>query len=126
MLCDPDTVNNYFANIAFKDDYDQTELDCFHRECNSDDYVFDHITNIEVERLLRTKKPSSAGCDDIPSWLLHSCSYKLSDIAAHILNCSFKSGKVISYWLNALVTPVPKVSKPAKITGYRPISVTPL
>ena len=71
-------------------------------------------------------KPSSAGCDGIPSWLLRSCSYELSDIVAHILNCSFKSGKVPSYWLNALVTPVPKVNKPVKISDYRPISVTPL
>jgi len=51
---------------------------------------------------------------------------ELSDIVAHILNCSFKSGKVPSYWLNTLVSPVPKVNKPVKISNYRPISVTPL
>jgi len=46
----------------------------------------------------------------LPAWLLRSCSYELADIVAHIVNCSFSTGKVPSYWLNALVTPVPKVS----------------
>ena len=44
---------------------------------------------------------------------------------AHILNCSFSTGKVLSYWLNALVTPVPKVSAPVGFSDFWPISVTP-
>ena len=44
------------------------------------------------------------------------CSYELADIVA--LNCSFSTGKVPSYWLNALVTPVPKISAPI---GFFPI-----
>ena len=42
-----------------------------------------------------------------------------------LLNCSFSTGKVPSYWLNALVTPVPKVSAPIGFSDFRPISVTP-
>ena len=61
----------------------------------------------------------------IPAWLLHSCSYELADIVTAILNCSISTGKVPSYWLNAVVTPVPKVHKPVKFSDYRPISVTP-
>jgi len=44
----------------------------------------------------------------------------------HILNLSFDSGTAPKQWLNAIVTPVPKVPKPDSITEYRPISVTPL
>ena len=38
--------------------------------------------------------------------------YELADTVAHIVNYS-ASGTVPSYWLNALVTPVPKVPKAA-------------
>jgi len=42
-----------------------------------------------------------------------------------LLNGSFSTGKVPSYWLNALVTPVPKVSASIGFSDFRPISVTP-
>jgi len=41
-----------------------------------------------------------------------------------LLNCSFSTGKVPSHWLNALVTPVPKVSAPIGFSDFRPVSVT--
>jgi len=78
-----------------------------------------------VELMLRNLKQTAAGCDGIPAWLLLSCSLELADIVAHIMNCSIGTGKVPSHWLKALVTPVPKVSKPARFSDYRPISVTP-
>ena len=68
---------------------------------------------------------TAAGCDGLPPWLLRSCSYELADIVPHILNCSFSTGKVPSYRLNALVTPVPKVSALIGFSVFRPISVTP-
>ena len=50
-----------------------------------------------------------------------------TSIVAHILNCSFSFGVVPSYWLRAIVTPVPKVSKPSTFpSDFRPISVTPI
>jgi len=74
--------------------------------------------------MLSKMKLTASGCDGIPSWLLRECSYELADIVAHIVNCSVISGTVSSYWLNALVTPVPKVPKPTGFSDYRPISVT--
>ena len=83
------------------------------------------LTSIEVERMLSRIKLSASGCDDIPVWLLHQCTYELADIVAHIVNCSVFSGTVPSYWLNASV---PKVPKPTGLSDFRPIglSVTPL
>ena len=43
-----------------------------------------------------------------------------------MLNCSFSTGVLPSYWLRARVTPVPKVNKPSSLSDYRPISVTPI
>ena len=39
---------------------------------------------------------------------------------------SFRHGVVPLSWLTAIITPVPKVPKPAALSEYRPISVTPL
>jgi len=123
ILHNPDTVKNYFAKIASKEHYDPRELDRFMCECDDDN--FEPLTNFEAEQLLSKIKLTAAGCDGIPAWLLRSCSYELADIVAHILNCSFSTGRVPSYWLNALVTPVPKVSASIVFSDFRPISVTP-
>jgi len=123
LLYNPDVVNDYFAKVASKDAYSSTELDRFRCEVNNDCYK--PLCNFEVERLLSKLKLTAAGCDHIPAWLLRSCSYELADIVTHILNCSISTGKVPSYWLNAVVTPVPKIHKPVKFSDYRPISVTP-
>jgi hypothetical protein len=80
---------------------------------------------MEVERLLCKVKPTASNCDGIPAWLLRSCSYEFAEAVAHILNCSFSSGRIPSCWLNALVTPVSKVTKPTSLSDFRPISVTP-
>jgi len=40
-------------------------------------------------------------------------------------SCSFSTAKVPSYWLNALITPVPKVSAPIGFSDFQPTSVTP-
>jgi len=42
ILHNPDTVNNYFANIAFKENYDPRELESFMCEC--DDNNFEPLT----------------------------------------------------------------------------------
>ena len=43
----PDTVNNYFANIASKENYDPRELESF--ICEGDDNDFEPLTNISVK-----------------------------------------------------------------------------
>jgi len=93
--------------------------------CECDDSNFEPLTNIEVEQLLNKIKLTAVGHFGLPAWLLCSCSYELRDIVAHILNCSFSTGKVHSYRLHALVTAVPKVSAPIDFSNFQPISVTP-
>ena len=48
------------------------------------------------------------------------------DVIADIFNCSFSTGMVPLSWLTAIVTPVPKLSHPASLSNFRPISVTPI
>ena len=71
-------------------------------------------------------RASSPGLDNMPHWFFRACSYEIADIVMHILNLSFDTGTVPKQWLNAIVTPVPKVAKPDSIADYTPIFVTPL
>lgn len=123
LMRDPDAINDFFANIAAKENYDRNELLKF--RCDNPDARYQPLTNFEVEFYLRRTKLTAPGCDGIPAWLLRTCSYELAEIVTCILNCSFSTGCVPSPWLNALVTPVPKVPKPTGMSDFRPISVTP-
>ena len=123
---DIESVNNFFASVCYDSLYSVTDVTCFKRldlhNCSSDILLQPY----EVERLLSSMNASSPGLDNIPHWFFRACSYEIADIVTHILNLSFDTGTVPKQWLNAIVTPVPKVAKPDSITEYRPISVTPL
>jgi len=124
LLYNAGVVNDYFVKVASKDAYDSRELDGFRCEANSDCYQPQY--NFEVERILSKIELTAAGCDHIPASLLRSCSYELADIVTAILNCSISTGKVPSCWLNAVVTPVPKVYKPVKFSDYCPYLSPPI
>jgi hypothetical protein len=84
------------------------------------------VSAYEAERVLRYLKNTAPGCDNIPAWLLKSCSVELTGIVAHIINSTFCSGHLPFSWRTSTVTPIPKVSNPNSLTDFRPISVTPI
>jgi hypothetical protein len=57
-------------------------------------------------------RPTSAGPNSLPVWVLKSCSVELAEPICHVLNLTFSTGKLHSHWLESLVTPGPKVSNP--------------
>ena len=113
----------FFVNVSTNPQYDINDINCYRQ---ATDVQLPQLCDYEVEEFLRHVKRTSAGCDDLPAWLFKNCSYELAGIVAHILNCSFRSGVVPSYWLCAIVTPVPTVSKPSTVPDFRPISVSPV
>ena len=80
----------------------------------------------KIERLLRNMKTSSPGLDGIPSCFFRHCSFELADVVGHIFKTSIVTGMAPTQWHCAIVTPVPKVSRPITLADYRSISVTPL
>jgi hypothetical protein len=80
----------------------------------------------EVEPMPRKVSKSAPGRDNIPHWLLSRCSYELAEIVAHIYNCTLSTGIILSQWLTAIITSVPKDSNPSTLSDFRPISVTPI
>jgi len=126
LLKNADSGNKYFASIATNISYSIDNVVKYKTPDISLHPVEEYISCYEVERLLRLQKNTSPGCDLLPSWLTRSCSFELASLAAHIYNCSIHSGIVPISWHTAIVTPVPKVSAPASLNDYRPISVTPI
>ena len=79
-----------------------------------------------VEVLLsRVKERKATGPDEIPNWILKSCSSTLSLPICSIFNASIKNGNVPKLWKCADVLPLSKVAQPKSIENdLRPISVT--
>ena len=79
-----------------------------------------------VEVLLsRVKERKATGPDEIPNWILKSCSSTLSLPICSIFNASIKNGNVPKLWKCADVLPLSKVAQPKSIENdLRPISLT--
>ena len=125
LLSDPEEVNDYFASTCTTDTYNINEVEKYRSILEIDD-VRPHVNNYEVGILLRTVKRTAAGCDNPPAWLFRHCSVELASIVAQIFNLSFSVGQLPRQWLCAVVTPVPKITKPLQLSDFRPISVTPI
>ena len=82
----------------------------------------------ETEKaLLSSKLHSSAGPDEIPSWLLQENASVLCRPLCSIFNSSVREGFVPSIWKAANVTPIQKSSPPKDVdSDFRPISLTPI
>jgi len=128
LIDNADDVNKHFVSISFDEHYLHpakvpTACDYTDRYCRC---WPNNVEAYEIEPMLRCLKTISPGSDGLPSWLFKKCLFELAGIVAHIYNCSFTSGAAPLQWLNAVVTPVPKVPRPANLSDYRPISVTPI
>jgi len=122
---DADCINDYFANVATNTDYNRSAVMKYYTG-NADIREVPSLADYEVELCLRRIAKTSPGSDNLPAWVFRSCSYELAGIVSHIFNSTFSTGTIPSSWLTAIVTPVPKVSKPVAFADYRPISVTPI
>lgn len=133
ILTNSDYVNKFFASVSF--DANCVPIDSAHIMSMRSEYFnnqsvqpnsYLNLESFEVESLLRNISPTSAGLDNIPHWLFTNCSYEMSDVVTHLINCSLNNGTVPLQWLTAVVTPIPKIPKPMVLGDFRPISVTPI
>jgi hypothetical protein len=108
-----DDFNSFFANIATDPDYNTDNINKFRVPLNHNSvptspavchYVDYIVHDYEIEPILRSLKRTAPGIDNLPAWLFKSCSIELAGIVAKLLTLSFKTGKVYSSWLNAIVT----------------------
>jgi len=122
LLEDRDAVNNFFANISYEHNY--IRVLPWQRKQRDVDNAGVVVEAFEIERCLKSIKPTATGPDGVPRWFFHNCSVELADVIAHIISQSLERGIVPSQWKVAHVTPVQKTNNPKSLADFRPISVT--
>ena len=115
--------NSYFASV-FNEKEDHQFPETFDNpSIKLDDF---QLSVSDVEDLLRKCPDSSAcGADNIPSFVLSSCSVILAPLAFDLLNWIIRNRTWPSQWKTSLVTPLHKSGNHSDITNYRPISILP-
>ena len=82
------------------------------------------ITRDEVEKTLRSLKPSAPGPDGVHPVVLLHCATSLSTPLTTVFQASLKQGRVPKDWTRANVTPIYKKGSRSDPLNYRPISLT--
>ena len=83
-----------------------------------------HVTEMEVFRMLDCFKPTATGLDKLPAWFLRLGASVFAAPLAELFNQSINCGIVPQQWKKACITPIPKVAHPTVASDYRPISIT--
>jgi hypothetical protein len=128
---DIEDLHKYFTDIATDTNYDpdcsKPYINIPPADSNSqapENIRFLHI--LDVQSLLEKTKKTAPGIDDLPYWFFRNCSFQLAPVVTHIFNLSLRIGRPPDNWKKALITPLPKVSKPTNPSDFRPISLTPI
>ena len=93
-----------------------------HTCCTEQSWPTEHT----VFRALEQIKPTFSGLDGLPAWYLKLAAPAPSELLAWLFKKSLSDLLAPVQWKTACITPVPKISQPAALADYRPISLTPI
>ena len=80
----------------------------------------------EIEKIIKSLKIASAGCDDIHAKILKSTYHLILDPLEHVINLSLEQGIFPDEMKIAKIIPLHKSGDTMNITNYRPVSVLPV
>ena len=80
----------------------------------------------EIEKIIKSLKIASAGCDDIHAKILKSTYHLILDPLVHVINLSLEQGIFPDEMKIAKIIPLHKSGDTMNITNYRPVSVLPV
>ena len=90
-------------------------------------FNFQFVTNIDVEKIIKSIKRSKAtGIDDLPPGLIKDAADVLSVPLSHVINLSLDTGQFPQEWKAAKIIPLHKSGSTTNFDNYRPISVLPI
>ena len=92
LLNDVEPVNAFSACFSYDPSYKAENVSAYRPSSKVSD--FQPIYLYEIEPLLRGVVKTAPGRDNIPLWVLSTCSYELADVVAHIYNFSLGNGIV--------------------------------
>lgn len=113
-------LNTHYAAISTDNDYRAPKL----KQTAAEDMCF--ITEMDVFRMLDTLRPTATGLDQIPAWFLRLGACIFAAPLARLFHQSLATGVVPRQWKTAIITPIPKITRPVQPSDYRPISITPV
>lgn len=118
------TLNDYYANISKDDNYDAPPLKhsaTNNLSINQNTLFFD---SYEIYCKMRNLRHSAMGPDNLPSWYLKLISWWACKAIANIYNDSIRLSHVPQCFKLAIISPIPKISKPSTASDWRPIAIT--
>ena len=127
ILIKPDTMNNYFVNIAKqtvkKDPVISEDIEKLitQMSSNSDGFKMQKVQYSDVvKELTSLRNDTSTGSDEIPTKFIKPISDVIASPFTDIINTM-----IPHQWKTARLVPIPKVNYPSDTTDYRPISILP-
>lgn len=119
-----DELNQHYAAQSWDLKYNNPEpkASCSNRP----DYVHDCFNEMAVFNYLDRLKKTAPGPDDLPHWFLQLSAPSFCKPLSHIFNLSLSESVVPDQFKKAIISPIPKIKKPALCADYRPISLTPI
>ncbi|KAK9736519.1 hypothetical protein QE152_g12391 [Popillia japonica] len=83
----------------------------------------DEISSFLLKNIIYQLAETSAGDDEISSFLLKNIIYQLAEHLAYLINSSFAEGRFPDSWKTATVVPIYKRGSQIDVASYRPISI---
>ncbi|XP_060810695.1 uncharacterized protein LOC132904396 [Amyelois transitella] len=96
-----------------------------HKFNDSSKFNLETVTECDVANFIFSIKSNAIGPDGISRDMVLLTLPNSLDAITHIINTSIVTGTVPCFWKRALVTPIPKTSKPSSYSDLRPISILP-
>ena len=111
-------INEQFIDEKITAMYDNS-IPCIHK------FSFDHVTESDVIKIVKSISTNSRGVDDINSFILKLLIHRISGVLTHIINISFEHNIFPDRWKLAIIKPIPKILCPLQPSDFRPISLLP-
>ena len=122
--------NSYFANVgidlAKKIPSTNVSPVSYIQKSNLGTIFLQKVERSEIEKIVKSLKNVSAGCDDIHSKIVKSTYNLFIEPLKHVLSLSMEQGFFPDEMKLAKVVPLHKSGDTSNISNYRPVSVLPL
>ena len=118
-----DIVSSFASDVTFAQStvlYPEISLNC-----NLSEFI--PVTEIQLQRLIKSTPPKACNLDPLPTWLLKDCLDELLPILTNIINALLSSGVFPRSFRESLILPVLKKPNldPNDLGNYRPIANLP-
>ena len=114
-----ESVNQHYAAISTDTSYQPPP--CKHTAAPN---VTEVVSEWRMFNILDNLCATATGLDQLPSWFLRLGAPLFYKPLTHLFNVSVSDGVILHQWKAASISPVSKISSPASLSGFRPVSIT--